>query len=308
MLFSIIVPVYKVESYIKRCVQSLLNQTFHDVEIILVDDGSPDQCPMMCDEFAKEDARIKVIHKKNGGLSDARNVGIEAATGEYIIFVDSDDFISPSACEELSHYAHNSYDILIAAAVVEGAKLDLSHISAQQGAMSGPAYLKRAFSEQKAAMAAWLNIYKRDFLNNYNIRFKCGILHEDEEFTPRALLKAKSVIVTGVSFYHYIVREDSITTQKDKRKNLMDFYSTCCELEPVFRAVEDIELRDCLLDSLARKYMSLYYSSNAFRYGKSYYHRGLVLRNAKKARTRCKATLYCISPRIYCWINKRTKR
>ena len=118
MLFSIIVPVYKVESYIKRCVQSLLNQTFHDVEIILVDDGSPDQCPMMCDEFAKEDARIKVIHKKNGGLSDARNVGIEAATGKYIIFVDSDDFISPRACEELSHYAHNSYDILIADAVV----------------------------------------------------------------------------------------------------------------------------------------------------------------------------------------------
>ena len=89
-LFSIIVPIYKVEEYLDRCVQSLVNQSYSNIEIILVDDGSPDSCPIMCDQFAENDERIKVVHKHNGGLSDARNKGIEVSTGKYIMFVDSD--------------------------------------------------------------------------------------------------------------------------------------------------------------------------------------------------------------------------
>lgn len=308
MKFSIIVPVYKVEDYLERCVQSLMNQTCNEVEIILVDDGSPDRCPAMCDEYAKTDVRIKVIHKENGGLSDARNRGIEAATGEYIIFVDADDYISLDACEKLMQYTRMNCDVIIADAVVEGAKLDLSHVPNSNQVMSGLAYLKAAYSHKKAPMAAWLNIYRRDYLINNEIRFKCGILHEDEEFTPRALLRAETIVVTGVKFYHYIIREDSITTKKDKRKNLADFYSTCCELEQIYRTIKDIELQDYLLDSLARKYMSLYYSSQAFKYGKSYSHRDFILRNARTVRTRCKAGLYCLSPIIYCWIDQRTKQ
>ena len=92
---SVIVPVYKVESYLERCLISIVNQSYSNLEILLVDDGSPDSCPRMCDELAGMDGRIKVIHKANGGLSDARNVGIEAAAGEYIMFVDSDDYIYP---------------------------------------------------------------------------------------------------------------------------------------------------------------------------------------------------------------------
>ncbi len=90
---SVIVPIYKVEEYLHRCIDSIINQTYTNLEIILVDDGSPDNCPMICDEYAKKDSRIRVIHKKNGGLSDARNAGLEIATGEYIGFVDSDDWI-----------------------------------------------------------------------------------------------------------------------------------------------------------------------------------------------------------------------
>lgn len=308
MKFSIIVPVYKVEDYLERCVQSLMNQTCNEVEIILVDDGSPDRCPAMCDEYAKMDARIKVIHKENGGLSDARNRGIEAATGEYIIFVDADDYISLDACEKLMQYTRMNCDVIIADAVVEGAELDLSHVPNSNQVMSGLAYLKAAYSHQKAPMAAWLNIYRRDYLINNEIRFKRGILHEDEEFTPRALLRAETIVVTGVKFYHYIIREDSITTKKDKRKNLTDFYSTCCELEQIYRTITDMELQDYLLDSLARKYMSLYYSGQAFEYGETYSHRNFILRNARASRTRCKAVLFCISPRMYCWINQRTKQ
>ena len=94
-LISVIVPVYRTEAYLDRCIESIVDQTYTNLEIILVDDGSPDRCPQMCDEWARRDTRIRVIHKKNGGLSDARNAGMAAATGEYIGFVDSDDWIKP---------------------------------------------------------------------------------------------------------------------------------------------------------------------------------------------------------------------
>ena len=100
-LISVIVPVYKVEQYLDECVQSIINQTYKNLEIILVDDGSPDRCPEMCDEYARQDSRIKVIHKPNGGLSSARNAGIDIARGEYIGFVDSDDYIAHDMYEKL---------------------------------------------------------------------------------------------------------------------------------------------------------------------------------------------------------------
>ena len=98
---SVVIPVYKVEKYLRECVDSVRNQTYENLEIILVDDGSPDNCGKMCEELAKEDKRIKVIHKVNGGLSDARNVGIDIATGKFIMFVDSDDMMELTACEKL---------------------------------------------------------------------------------------------------------------------------------------------------------------------------------------------------------------
>ena len=94
-LISVIVPIYNVEKYLARCVDSIVNQTYKNLEIILVDDGSPDLCPQMCDDYAEKDSRIKVVHKKNGGLSDARNAGMAVSTGEYISFIDSDDYVSP---------------------------------------------------------------------------------------------------------------------------------------------------------------------------------------------------------------------
>ena len=100
MIISVIVPVYKVEKYIHRCIDSILAQTFTDFELILVDDGSPDCCGSICDEYAKKDSRVTVIHKKNGGLSDARNAGLDFAMGDYILFVDSDDYIDADLLEQ----------------------------------------------------------------------------------------------------------------------------------------------------------------------------------------------------------------
>ena len=98
-LISIVIPVYKVELYLEKCIESIINQTYKNLEIIIVDDGSPDNCPQICDEYSKKDKRIKVIHKENGGLSDARNAGIDIATGKYIAFVDSDDYVSDDYVE-----------------------------------------------------------------------------------------------------------------------------------------------------------------------------------------------------------------
>ena len=124
---SIIVPVYKVEKYLDKCVNSIVGQTYKNLEIILVDDGSPDNCPAMCDEWAQKDSRIKVIHKKNGGLSSARNAGLDACTGDYIGFVDSDDWIEPDMYEYLLNIGmKNNADVSRCEFVIEAENSDIT--------------------------------------------------------------------------------------------------------------------------------------------------------------------------------------
>lgn len=305
--FSIIVPIYKVEKFIDRCVESLIRQTYSNIEIILVDDGSPDKCPEICDSYAEIDNRIVVIHKQNGGLSDARNFGIEAASGDYVIFVDSDDYVEVDMCENLFPYSQKNVDVIIGDAFVEGGMKDYSHIKETE-IMDGETYLLKAYQQKKAPMVAWLNVYKNYFLKKNKLRFKKGVLHEDEEFTPRALLLANSIIVSGVCFYHYILREDSITTQKDKRKNAIDLFSICCELESLYNELYNDELRKYLIDSLVCKYLSLFQEGMLYQYGETFLHKEFVKRNAKLNKTKFKAHLYCLSPRLYYKINKVSKK
>ncbi len=301
--FSIIVPVYQVEEYLDRCVESLIGQTYKNIEIILVDDGSKDNSGKMCDLWAEKDSRIIVCHKSNGGLSDARNYGFDKADGDYILYVDSDDYIEADTCEKLSVFAEKGYDIVIGDAIVEGGKAYLDHISSNE-VMTGEEYLLSAYLEGKAPMAAWLNLYRKNFLVENGLRFKCGILHEDEEFTPRAMLAAKSVVVTGVCFYHYVLRENSITTKKDKSRNAGDLYDTCCELERLYNVLEDGELKEQLLNSLSDKYLNMFFVGRLYKHGRNYIHKDFIKRNARLPRTKKKAKLYCLSPRLYYYTNK----
>lgn len=307
MLFSIIIPVYKVEKYLSKCVESIINQTYKDIEIILVDDGSPDKCPAICDEYVTKDSRIKVIHKENGGLSDARNCGLDAAKGDYIIFVDSDDYIELDACEKFSCFTGKGYDILIGDAIVEGGVCDLSHIECDK-AISGALYYKTALLKQKTPIVAWINAYRREFLTENNLKFKYGILHEDVEFTPRAFLAARSVVCTKNLFYHYMIRDNSITRQKDQRKNAVDLYNTCCEHEVRFRKIEDIELQKLLLDSLVKSYLGLFQGARLYQYGKEYIHKDFCLRNAYTVKTKLKSALFNLSSRLYWHINAMMKK
>lgn len=309
MLFSFVVPIYNVEQYVARCIESLIAQTYKDIEIVLVDDGSRDSSYEICEEYRKKDPRIFLYKKENGGLSDARNFGSERAHGDYIIYVDSDDYIDLQTCEKLLPYTEKSPDIIRGNAMrVEaesgllcGETLDADKV------YSGTEYLKTMMQGHGMPMAAWLNIFRREFLVREKLEFKKGILHEDEEFTPRAYLKAEKVIDTGIPFYYYVIRENSIMTAKDKRRNARDMLSTGLAYEEMLSSLPDKQLKEMILDSLVGKYLSIYQSGDLRRYGKEYLPRKFLLRNAHSKKTRLKAWLVCISPKLYSFVHSKLK-
>lgn len=302
MRFSIIVPIYKVEDCLPACVRSVLEQTCGDFELILVDDGSPDGCGALCDGYARLDSRVRVIHKENGGLSDARNAGLDAARGEYVLFLDADDYITGDACARLAAFSDREPDIIVGDGLCVGGENRLLHDFACP-MCDGPAFLKTALSKDAMPMAAWLYVYRRGFLEENRLRFKKGILHEDEQFTPRAFLAAKRVINSRVCFYRYVIREGSITTGRDLRKNARDLYGTCRELLEIYKRIPDDRLRRLLTDSLVSKYLSLFQSGRLYRHGREYCPRTFLLRNARLPKTRLKALLFGLSPRLYWHIN-----
>ncbi len=210
-LISIIVPIYKVEQYLDECIETLVNQTYNNLEIILVDDGSPDNCPRMCDDWAKKDNRIKVIHKKNGGLSAARNTGLDIAKGEYIGFVDSDDFVDK-----------RMYEILIDKLIKSNKKIAYCepHLFFEDGTIKelrekGEGRLLDiresldAFFYRKMFFSVWSKLYKREVFEN--IRFPEGETNEDYPILIPTVLNSNGVFDTGEILYYYRVREGSIT-------------------------------------------------------------------------------------------------
>lgn len=221
---SIVVPVYKVEKYLDRCVESIVNQTYNNLEIILVDDGSPDNCPKMCDEWAKRDDRIQVIHKVNGGLSDARNAGLDIMTGDYVMFVDSDDFIDKEMC----------YDMLNLS-VKEGADICCCNyfdfyenvpfkkndvIQVQTQIFKGEEVIGLLFNKKlPLIMVAWCKLYKAEIFKE--LRFEVGRYHEDEFMIHHTLSRANVLVYTNKKYYNYLKRTGSITS-KISNKNIED--------------------------------------------------------------------------------------
>ncbi len=305
--FSIVIPVYKTEEFLDICVSSVINQSYENIEIILVDDGSPDGCPQMCDEYARQDSRIKVIHKENGGLSDARNAGIQAATGEYVLFLDSDDYLEMDACHALLPAAQTGCDTLVGRWIMGSDTADADEDKAYLRIWEAAAYVKHVLSSGHMSMAAVLYIHKRSFLLENSLFFKYGIRHEDDHFTPRALLAAKTLAETNVAFYRYIIRDGSITTQRDLRPNARDLQQTCMELQYIYANIADQELAKLMCDLLAVQLLSLSQQGRLYQYGKDYTYRSQVLKYAYRPRTRMKAWLYAISPCLYWHINHFTK-
>lgn len=259
-LVSVIVPVYKVEAYLDRCIQSIINQTYANLEIILVDDGSPDKCPVICDQYAKKDARIKVIHKSNGGLSSARNAGMDIASGDYIAFVDSDDWIEVNMISHLVGMCE-SFDADVSdirCIQTDGTKRikndnEMSKVYSGQDIIKR--YLFRGLNEQNGApYTVWRKLYKRNII--INERFEEGILNEDICFNYLILDKCHTYVESNQIMYNYFQNEASITGGKLRRKDF-DLLKVCDNLVQLAKSSNNMEILELAEMKKARSYFSL---------------------------------------------------
>lgn len=221
-LISVIVPIYNVEKYLPRCINSIIHQSYTNLEIILVDDGSPDNCAAICDDYANRDSRIHVIHKKNGGLSDARNIGFEHSTGEYIAFIDSDDYVHPQMLEilyQLSLEEHSEIAVCNFQPFLKTAPENLTE-AIQIETLSGIDAAKRLYQRDHAtqAVVVWNKLYCRHIIAKN--RFIVGKFNEDEYFSYKALIQASKVTFTSQKLYYYLIRSTGISQAITNPKSL----------------------------------------------------------------------------------------
>lgn len=259
-LVSVIVPIYGVEDYLSKCVDSIINQTYKNLEIILVDDGGKDKCPEICDEYAGKDSRIKVIHKKNGGLSDARNAGIDIAKGEYFVFIDSDDWVETTMVEHLLD-ACKKYNVKMAACgryVTDGTVIVRTAYEGAEGVYSPEEALNEILSGKSLDVAAWDKIYARNLFEE--IRFPVGENNEDIAVFYKIVDLAGRVAHTGTTEYFYRSRPGSITKLK---------YSTDARkiIEKNLNSIEkflDKEYPSCMPSFYRYKTMNIYALLNKY--------------------------------------------
>lgn len=230
ILVSVIVPVYKVEDYLRKCVDSILVQTYKNLEIILVDDGSPDNCGAICDEYALLDGRVKVIHKENGGLSDARNAGLDVCTGEYIAFVDSDDWVDEDYIATFMEYAQPDTIVCCGYKIVYKNKIYYNTMDKVHFFMPVEIIETQLFQELNASIGiskvnpignyAWNKLYPRAFFND--IRYPIRKSYEDIFIAFDLFKLCKKFVVLPVAKYNYLVRETSICGNPSK-KSMYDY-------------------------------------------------------------------------------------
>lgn len=219
-LISIIVPIYKVEQYLEQCISSIVNQSYKTIEIILIDDGSPDKCPLICDSWAKKDNRIIVIHKNNGGLSDARNEGLKQASGYYITFVDSDDWIDPMYVESMYRALVDNQAQICATGSIEHYINENKTIIQKKEPFVGDREktYQLLYDQCRFPVDATPKMYLASIWKD--IRFPVGKNYEDAFTTYRTIDKATTIVQTTDTFYNYRIRENSIMTSPFSLSNI----------------------------------------------------------------------------------------
>lgn len=261
---SVIIPVYNVEAYLNRCVQSIVEQTHQNLQIILVDDGSPDGSPAMCDEWAGKDDRIQVIHQKNSGLSGARNAGLAVADGEYVVFVDSDDYIKNTMLADLLELC-NRHQAEVA--VCGYTRFSGERLTDEELKASGPTETTVRVYGQVEAMrqlhgwygelytVAWNKLYKRSLWQG--ITYPVGKINEDEFTTYKLLYRATNVVITNQIYYYYFYNSNSITTNEKYLGNL-DVFQAFAERKQMFMKDGQTELagivEKAMLDRIVIRY------------------------------------------------------
>lgn len=248
---SVIVPVYKVEAYLDKCVSSIVNQTYTNLEIILVDDGSPDSCPTMCDAWVEKDSRIRVIHKTNGGLSDARNAGMAVATGELMAFVDSDDWIAPDMYEYLyQRLAEDNSDIAACGVQMVWEDKTPSRMLTQEGncVLNQEEAMRAIIEESWLKQPVWYKLYKTALVRD--ILFPVEKYHEDVFWSYQAVGKAQKVSVSDHIGYYYLQRGGSIMGAGYSLKRLDAVEAKvqrCTYIQECFPALSPLAVKDLWL-------------------------------------------------------------
>lgn len=207
---SVIIPVYKVEKYLKKCIDSVITQDYQNLEIILVDDGSPDNCGKICDEYKPKDSRIIVVHQKNMGLSGARNTGLDISTGDFIHFIDSDDWIEPNLYSDVSQYFYDYNMIMFGYTYLD-----------EKGNILEKFILENSFKGVVLNPTAWNKIYRKELFKD--TRFPLGKIHEDQFITPIVYLEAKKIKLVKKYYYNYLNRENSIMNSDRGEKEFHGF-------------------------------------------------------------------------------------
>lgn len=227
-LISVIVPVFNVEDYLVRCIDSILNQIYSNLEIILIDDGSPDKCGMICDYYAGRDGRITVIHSKNEGLSAARNKGIDISKGEYITFIDSDDYVSDGYILKMVQVAEKFQCDVVQCGFVKGESSVFPVIS--QSTKIEFFDNSSVFFNRKLKVTAWAKLFRSEVLKPF--RFPEGKINEDEFFTYKVVYFSKKVVIMDISLYYYFQSPSSIMRGKNKkiRLDFIDAYQERLDL------------------------------------------------------------------------------
>lgn len=309
---SIIVPVYNVENYLHRCVDSILEQTYSNFEIILVDDGSKDDSGNICDYYKQKDCRVKVIHKENGGLSDARNCGMKIAKGDYILFVDSDDYLDKFSIEKLFEKAKKfNLDIVEGKAytVKKSTTIDdfVTYGIDEKRIYSGTEYAISRIKNHCFYAAVWLKMYKKELIEKNKLKFKDKRLHEDELWNPQAILNADRIMYIDYPFYYYDTSRDSSIMNNISQKNIESVMKNCYELADFYKSKNmKISSRNIFLNYVVKQYMMISTKcSNEIEWYKSKRNLNFVFKNIRSLSMFCVAVIYSLNINVFFYFFKK---
>ncbi len=305
-LVSIIIPVYKVEDVLQRCVDSVLSQSVADIEVILVDDGSPDGCPRMCDRYAETDKRVRVVHKENGGLSDARNHGLDIATGDYVMFVDSDDYIEQDSCRGVPSKAmgETGADIGVLGdwRVSSGKDKPDHYLSLVEGrTYSTKDFILRALRRRRVVSLRLLHVLQTLAISkSTGSGSRSVFLHEDMEMQPRVFFAAKGIACIKYKFYNYIKRQGSIMKSSNGGRRAASMREILSRWKVQFDGVSDSELQAVLYGYLSKCFLhtcrELHLRNGLDVPGVD---KRFLIKTGANLKEKAKACIYAASPHLY---------
>lgn len=311
-ILTIVIPVYNVEKYLDRCISSVAAQSSDCWEAILVDDGSTDDSGLICDSWAKKNSRIRTIHQANRGLSAARNAGIDLARGDYIMLLDSDDYLTEDAVKHISEYlGQHKPDVLYGKAwTVDDSGVIKEKVSyhIDKQIFTGTEYLNQLKkSSGGITFCAQFGVYSKVFLNLNNLRFCEGLIHEDELWTPYVILNARRIFLMDEFFYFHYIRSGSIMHSGNNEKSAINTIEVCERLKELYDSYpqeEILYLRDRLAMLYLRAIPYLPLRGKAIRR----FGRVFPLKYAWSVKNRVKAFAFFLSPEAYCLLSKMIRK